>query len=52
MTRLRFEEVALAKGWKAVFENSERGNARKKDGFWVEVMEYIESKTKMEGRQT
>ncbi|GKC26251.1 hypothetical protein Tco_1033545 [Tanacetum coccineum] len=33
-------------------ENSERGNARKKDGFWVEVMEYIESKTKMEGRRT
>ncbi|GJU97031.1 hypothetical protein Tco_1326302 [Tanacetum coccineum] len=31
---------------------SERGNTRKKDGFWVEVMEYIESKTKMEGRRT
>ncbi|GJT09857.1 hypothetical protein Tco_0856899 [Tanacetum coccineum] len=46
------EEIALAKGWKAVSENSERGNARKKDGFWVEVMEYIESKTKMEGRRT
>ncbi|GJZ88426.1 hypothetical protein Tco_0660208 [Tanacetum coccineum] len=30
----------------------QRGNARKKDGFWVEVMEYIESKTKMEGRRT
>ncbi|GKD64431.1 hypothetical protein Tco_1306539 [Tanacetum coccineum] len=46
------EEIALAKGWKVVSENSERGNARKKDGFWVEVMEYIESKTKMEGRRT
>ncbi|GKA31506.1 hypothetical protein Tco_0717811 [Tanacetum coccineum] len=45
------EEVALAKGWKAVFENSERCNARKKDGFWVEVMEHTESKTKMEGRR-
>ncbi|GJR58539.1 glutathione S-transferase T3-like protein [Tanacetum coccineum] len=33
------EEIALAKGWKVVSENSERGNARKKDGFWVEVME-------------
>ncbi|GJW85755.1 glutathione S-transferase T3-like protein [Tanacetum coccineum] len=46
------EEIALAKGWKAFSENSERGNARKKDGFWVEVMEYMESKTKMEGRRT
>ncbi|GJR24126.1 hypothetical protein Tco_0972653 [Tanacetum coccineum] len=46
------EEIVLAKDWKSVFENSERGNARKKDGFWVEVMEYIESKTKMEGRRT
>ncbi|GJS28076.1 hypothetical protein Tco_0488696 [Tanacetum coccineum] len=27
-------------------QKSERGNTRKKDGFWVEVMEYIESKTK------
>ncbi|GJX96871.1 reverse transcriptase domain-containing protein [Tanacetum coccineum] len=46
------EEIALAKGWKSVSENSERGNARNKDGFWVEVMEYIESETKMEGRRT
>ncbi|GJX65710.1 glutathione S-transferase T3-like protein [Tanacetum coccineum] len=46
------EEVTLAKGWKVVSENSECGDARKKDGFWVEVMEYIESKTKMEGRRT
>ncbi|GJS82765.1 ALP1-like protein [Tanacetum coccineum] len=46
------EEIALVKGWKAVSENSERGNARKKGGFWVEVMGYIESKTKMEDRQT
>ncbi|GKA58917.1 glutathione S-transferase T3-like protein [Tanacetum coccineum] len=46
------EEIALAKGWRSVSENSERGNARKKDGFWVEVLEYVESKTKQEGRQT
>ncbi|GJZ52958.1 hypothetical protein Tco_0607843 [Tanacetum coccineum] len=46
------EEITLAKGWKSVSENSERGNARKKDGFWVEVMKYIESKTKMEVRRT
>ncbi|GJS16577.1 hypothetical protein Tco_0411049 [Tanacetum coccineum] len=30
------EEIAFAKGWKVVSENSERGNARKKGGFWVE----------------
>ncbi|GJR60979.1 hypothetical protein Tco_1503141 [Tanacetum coccineum] len=46
------EEIALAKGWKSVSENSKRGNARKKYDFWVEVIEYIESRTKMEGRQT
>ncbi|GJS70609.1 glutathione S-transferase T3-like protein [Tanacetum coccineum] len=46
------KEIALAKGWRFVSENNERGNARKKDGFWVEVMDYIESKTKMEGRRT
>ncbi|GJU92281.1 hypothetical protein Tco_1304704 [Tanacetum coccineum] len=46
------EEIALAKGWRSVSENSERGNARKKDGFWVEVLEYVESKTKQQGRQT
>ncbi|GKA59657.1 hypothetical protein Tco_0758970 [Tanacetum coccineum] len=46
------EEIALAKGWKSISENSERGNKRKKDGFLVEVIEYIESKTKMEGRRT
>ncbi|GKF84893.1 hypothetical protein Tco_0249791 [Tanacetum coccineum] len=43
------EEIALAKGWRAISKNSERGNTRKKDDFWVEVMEYIESKTKQEG---
>ncbi|GKC76737.1 glutathione S-transferase T3-like protein [Tanacetum coccineum] len=32
--------------------HSERGNARKKDGFWVEVLEYVESTTNQEGRQT
>ncbi|GJT32027.1 cytosolic ascorbate peroxidase [Tanacetum coccineum] len=46
------KEIALAKGWRSVSENSERGNARKKDGFWVEVLEYVESKTKKEGRRT
>ncbi|GKB89343.1 hypothetical protein Tco_0961615 [Tanacetum coccineum] len=46
------EEITLAKGWHSVSENSERGNTRKKDGFWVEVLEYVESKTKQEGRRT
>nr|GEZ16621.1 hypothetical protein [Tanacetum cinerariifolium] len=33
-------------------ENSQHGNARKKDGFWCEVLAYIESKTKIKGRRT
>ncbi|GKC92527.1 reverse transcriptase domain-containing protein [Tanacetum coccineum] len=43
------EEIALAKGWRAISENSQHGNSRKKDGFWCEVLVYIESKTKQEG---
>nr|GEY00191.1 hypothetical protein [Tanacetum cinerariifolium] len=46
------EEIVLAKGWHAICENSKRGNTRQKNGFWVEVMEYIGSKTKQEGRRT
>ncbi|GKE85510.1 hypothetical protein Tco_1559252 [Tanacetum coccineum] len=46
------EEITLAKGWLAVFENSKDGNAKKKQGFWCEVLEYIESKTKQYGRRT
>ncbi|GJW07643.1 ALP1-like protein [Tanacetum coccineum] len=30
------EEIALAKGWRAISENSHHGNARKKYGFWCE----------------
>ncbi|GJX35217.1 reverse transcriptase domain-containing protein [Tanacetum coccineum] len=33
-------------------QKSQHGNARKKDGFWCEVLAYIESKTKQEGRRT
>nr|GEZ65210.1 hypothetical protein [Tanacetum cinerariifolium] len=40
------EEIALDKGWVAVSENSKYGNARKEHGFWCEVLEYIERKTK------
>nr|GFB51910.1 hypothetical protein [Tanacetum cinerariifolium] len=46
------EEFALAKGWLAVYKNSKDGNAKKKQGFWCEVLEYIESKTKQYGRRT
>ncbi|GJZ85086.1 putative reverse transcriptase domain-containing protein [Tanacetum coccineum] len=46
------EEIALCKGWLAVSENSKDGNAKKQSGFWVEVFEYIESKTKQYGRRT
>nr|GEX42466.1 reverse transcriptase domain-containing protein [Tanacetum cinerariifolium] len=46
------EEIALVNGWLAVFENSKDGNAKKQAGFWCEVLEYIESKTKQYGRRT
>ncbi|GKE93085.1 hypothetical protein Tco_1574180, partial [Tanacetum coccineum] len=46
------EEIALAKGWHAISENSQHGNARKKDGFWCEVLVYIERKIKQEGHRT
>ncbi|GJV04982.1 hypothetical protein Tco_1338551 [Tanacetum coccineum] len=35
------KEIALAKGWGSVSENSERDNAGKKDGFWVEVLNNV-----------
>ncbi|GKC67324.1 hypothetical protein Tco_1099922, partial [Tanacetum coccineum] len=28
------EEIALAKDWVAISENSKHGNARKQDGLW------------------
>ncbi|GKE49543.1 glutathione S-transferase T3-like protein [Tanacetum coccineum] len=46
------DEIALAKGWLAVSESGKDGNAKKKAGFWCEVLEYIESKTKQYGRRT
>ncbi|GJZ12940.1 hypothetical protein Tco_0548170 [Tanacetum coccineum] len=46
------EETTLAKGWLAGSENSKDGNAKKQVGFWCEVLEYIESKTKEYGRLT
>ncbi|GJW37236.1 hypothetical protein Tco_0060156 [Tanacetum coccineum] len=40
------KEIALCKGWIHVSENSKKGNARKDVGFWTEVLQYFESKTK------
>ncbi|GJV52822.1 hypothetical protein Tco_1448563 [Tanacetum coccineum] len=39
------EEFALCKGWLAVSENNKDGNAKKQSGFWIEVLEYIESRS-------
>ncbi|GJT86651.1 hypothetical protein Tco_1068368 [Tanacetum coccineum] len=38
--------------WVAISENSKHGNARKEHGFWCEVLQYKESKTKQYVRQT
>ncbi|GJY35729.1 ALP1-like protein [Tanacetum coccineum] len=38
------EEIVLAKGWVAISENNKHGKARKQDGFWCEVLQYIERK--------
>ncbi|GJT77283.1 hypothetical protein Tco_1044008 [Tanacetum coccineum] len=46
------EEIVLAKGWVAVSENNKYSNARKEAGFWCEVLDYMESKTKQYGRRT
>nr|GEX10939.1 ribonuclease H-like domain-containing protein [Tanacetum cinerariifolium] len=46
------EEIVLCKGWLAISENSKDGNAKKQSGFWVEILDYIESKTKQYGRRT
>ncbi|GJU73321.1 hypothetical protein Tco_1264726 [Tanacetum coccineum] len=35
-----------------VSENSRLGNTRKDAGFWIEVLQYMESKTRMYGRRT
>ncbi|GJV28486.1 uncharacterized mitochondrial protein-like protein [Tanacetum coccineum] len=46
------EEEMLCKGRVYVFENSRVGNTRKDAGFWSEVLQYMESKTKMYDRRT
>ncbi|GKC40567.1 hypothetical protein Tco_1052951 [Tanacetum coccineum] len=46
------EEIALCKAWVYVSENSRLGNTRKDAGFWTEVLQYMESKTRMYGRRT
>ncbi|GJV91040.1 hypothetical protein Tco_1538853 [Tanacetum coccineum] len=44
------EEIALCKGWVHVSENSAKGNARKTDGFWTEVKDYVHKKTNSDKR--
>nr|GEX49578.1 hypothetical protein [Tanacetum cinerariifolium] len=46
------EEIALCKGRIHVFENSVVGNTRKECGFWTEVLQHMESKTKAPGHRT
>nr|GEX67911.1 hypothetical protein [Tanacetum cinerariifolium] len=46
------EEIALAKGWLSISENSNHGNERRKAGFWCEVLQYIKSKTKQHDHRT
>nr|GEZ00740.1 hypothetical protein [Tanacetum cinerariifolium] len=46
------EEIALCKGWVHVSESSAKGNTRKTDGFWSEVLDYLGKKTNQPGRQT
>nr|GEX54932.1 hypothetical protein [Tanacetum cinerariifolium] len=46
------EEITLAKGWLVISENNKHGNERKEAGFWCEVLQYIESKTKQYSRRT
>ncbi|GJS55910.1 zinc finger BED domain-containing protein RICESLEEPER 2-like protein [Tanacetum coccineum] len=40
------EEIALCKGRVHVSKNSVKGNTRKTDGFWTEVLDYLGKKTK------
>ncbi|GJZ54478.1 hypothetical protein Tco_0609363 [Tanacetum coccineum] len=46
------EYIALAKGWIVISKNSKHSNARKQDGFWCEVLQYVESKTKQYDSRT
>nr|GEX62993.1 hypothetical protein [Tanacetum cinerariifolium] len=46
------EEIALAKGWVVISVNKKYGNARNEYGFWCEVLEYMETKTKQYGCRT
>jgi hypothetical protein len=44
------EEIALCKGWIKASENGAIGNAGRENGFWNDVVAYIESKTKSDRR--
>ncbi|GKB74329.1 hypothetical protein Tco_0935741 [Tanacetum coccineum] len=43
--RTHEEEIALAKGWVDVSENSMLGNSRKEARFWCAVLAYMESQS-------
>ncbi|GJW12901.1 hypothetical protein Tco_1578728 [Tanacetum coccineum] len=45
------EEIVLCKGWVHVSENSAKGNAKKIDGLWTEVLAYLRNKTQQHGRR-
>nr|GEW80790.1 hypothetical protein [Tanacetum cinerariifolium] len=45
------EEIVLCKGWVYISKNNRLSNTRKDVGFWTEVLQYMESKTKFEGHQ-
>nr|GEW63038.1 hypothetical protein [Tanacetum cinerariifolium] len=46
------EEITLCKGWVHVSGDSAKGNARKTNGFWTEVLDYLGKKTNQPGKRT
>ncbi|GKA74342.1 RNA-directed DNA polymerase, eukaryota [Tanacetum coccineum] len=46
------EETALCKGWVRISEDSVKGNARKKRGFWIEILKYMHETCPITQRQT
>ncbi|GJU26762.1 hypothetical protein Tco_1165383, partial [Tanacetum coccineum] len=46
------EETALCKGWVRISEDSVKGNARKKRGFWVDILKYMHETCPVTKRRT
>nr|GEX40014.1 hypothetical protein [Tanacetum cinerariifolium] len=46
------EEIALCKAWVNTSEDSDRGNAKKAQGFWTEVLQYLEREMGVSGVRT